>query len=89
MVAIFLGLNIGDMNLNTAGWGLMLGWLIWFTILLAIIELYGLVIYYNERSLAQPNQNRAAANNNPFALLNMKMVFIRTRKYKLFPNRSK
>lgn len=70
MVAIFLGLNISDMNLNSAGWGLMLGWLIWFSILLAIIELYGLVIYYNERSLTQPN-NR---NNNPYTLLNMKMV---------------
>lgn len=39
MTSIFLGVNIGKMNLGRIGWCLMIGWSVWSFILPIIIEI--------------------------------------------------
>ena len=40
-----MGLCIEKMALSNNGWGLMLGWLIWLTILVSVVETFGFLFY--------------------------------------------
>ena len=39
VVALFLGVNISDVNIHSGGWGIMLGWTVWIFVLPVLIEL--------------------------------------------------
>ncbi len=40
MIALFLGASIGEMNLGSVGYGLLIGWVLWLIALIASIELF-------------------------------------------------
>ena len=44
MVALWLGVFIPRVNLNTAGWGILLGWTLWLIVLPVTIEILGFIL---------------------------------------------